>query len=104
MQKELSFLLKDAGKLSFFENESILIYDIDLRTYYKNAELLHNTTIEMSKTCDDLDNKRNCEFFVQNYQDSLEKVRNNANWMKLETNRNRSFEEFETSNNTVVTF
>ena len=39
-QMEHTYLLKDAGRIVFFENEKTMKYEIDLRNYYKNAELL----------------------------------------------------------------
>lgn len=63
-QREQSYLLKDSGRIVFFDNEKTMKFEIDLRNYYKNAELVLNTTKELSIICNELAEKHDCEYFV----------------------------------------
>lgn len=81
-QREQSFLLKDSGKIVFFENEKTIKFEVDLRNYYKNADLILNTTKELSIVCNELVEKHDCEYFVNSYTQHAQTVKNNVNIIK----------------------
>lgn len=56
------------GSLYFFVQVTSLNFDIDLKSYFDNAELFRNITIRLIDECHKIPNETQCEVYEQKYK------------------------------------
>lgn len=82
MQEQPIMLVKDRGHISFYEKTHLIKYDIDTTNYFKNAEKIMNSSIELEIACNNLIDKKTCGVFLQNLEEDLKTVNISANYMR----------------------
>lgn len=75
-------LLKSTGALHFYDNEHILKIELDLKTYYANAELLYNNTQKLDQKCAENPNITDCDFFKNKLREVAEYAINETKYLQ----------------------
>lgn len=82
VQEQPVMLIKNRGKIAFFERTHSIKYDIDTTNYFLNAENILNNTMQIKEACNELINQQNCKTFLINLEDDLKNVNISSNHMK----------------------
>lgn len=82
IQDERRIIQKNIGNIQFFDKIWTLNYDINLSTYFQNAEILLNGTNELKRVCIELEKHDSCNHIIDNFKNELTQVQNNVNQMK----------------------
>lgn len=67
-------LIKNHGKILFFDNTYTLSFHLNLKAYVSNAMVLENSTIKLLNLCHDLPPETNCDYFAQDLRDQAESI------------------------------
>lgn len=89
-QTESKAIIKDIGKISFYENIETIEYDLNLQPFFENAEAIFNGTAELTKICKNLTEDKNCNHYISNLNHQLEEVSKNINQVKSESRQKRN--------------
>lgn len=75
-------LLRDHGKIIFFDNTWTFNFHLNLKSYVENALILENSTIALIKLCRDLPTETNCQFFIQNLREEAKNAQRDIEQIK----------------------
>lgn len=75
-------LIRDQGKIIFYDDTWTLNFHLNLQAYVKNAMLLENSTIALINLCRDLPSESNCQFFIQNLREEAKDAQNDIERIK----------------------
>lgn len=89
LQADPKMIVKDIGKVSFFENVETIEYDLDLQPFFSNAQSIFNATEELVAICKNSTENNNCNHYINNIKHNLEEVRMNVNLIKSEERRKK---------------
>lgn len=67
-------LIKDQGKIIFYENTWTLSFYLNLKSYVENAIILENSTNNLLNLCNIMSTKNNCQFFIDNLREEAQFV------------------------------
>lgn len=75
-------IIKNRGKLNFFSSKRTLNFEIDLNSYYENAQEIKNSINTVHYLCKLVNEPFQCDIFKESYKRDWLKIENNVNYIK----------------------
>lgn len=76
------YIIKNRGRLNFFNTKKSLDFEINLSSYYENAIEIRNYTERLNYLCTIINKPSQCELFLHMYNRDLHLIENNVNYIK----------------------
>lgn len=89
----LQYIEKEIGKIYFYQEKSVINYDLSLNRFYTNARQIEDAISKLDEMCIDLKNDTRCLEFIDSNREELKIIKNNVNVVRNAANRvkKRSF-------------
>lgn len=89
----MQYIEKELGKVYFYQEKSVVNYDLNLNRFYTNARQIEDALSKLDEMCIDLKNDTKCVEFINSNREELKIIKNNVNVVRNAANKvkKRSF-------------